>query len=166
LAGLVGITAGCNCVSVPSAVLIGLIAGVIVVFSCVFFDKIRVDDPVGAISVHGVCGAWGTIATGLFAKEVGLFSGGGPAQLLTQLMGVAAAFVWSFSISCAIFLAIKYTIGMRVTEQEEIEGLDIHEHGVTAYPPQFVVDSFIGSGIGVKPGTAHQPSHEPALASN
>ena len=138
LAGLVAITAGCDCISVPFAALTGLVAGVLVVFSCVFFDKLHVDDPVGAISVHGVCGAWGTLAVGLFAKEAGLFVGGGTTQLGIQAIGVGAAFLWAFPVSFAIFSLIKVTVGLRVSEQEEMEGLDLTEHGIYAYPPSFV----------------------------
>ncbi|TGJ98864.1 ammonium transporter [Leptospira langatensis] len=139
LAGLVAITAPCANVSISSAIIIGLIGGVIVVFSVLFFDKIKIDDPVGAVSVHGVCGAWGTIAAGLFAEEAfgginGLFFGGGISQLLVQLTGVGIAFVWAFGASAIIFLALKYTIGLRVSEDEEIQGLDILEHGNEAYP--------------------------------
>lgn len=138
LAGLVAITAGCNVIPVPFAALVGLLAGGLVVGSCVFFDKIRIDDPVGAISVHGVCGAWGTLAVGLFAAEKGLFLGGGLAQLGTQLLGVTAAFLWAFPVSFGIFYAIKVTVGLRVSAEEEMEGLDLSEHGIYAYPPSFV----------------------------
>ncbi len=138
LAGLVAITAGCNVMTPTMAALTGLIGGVIVVFACLFFDKIGVDDPVGAISVHGVCGAWGTLAIGLVGKEVGLIYGGGVTQLGIQALGVVAALAWSFSISMGIFLAIKYTIGLRVSPEEEVEGLDITEHGMHAYPPAIV----------------------------
>lgn len=138
LAGLVAITAGCDCLSPMFATITGAIAGVIVVFSCVFFDKIRVDDPVGAVSVHGVCGAWGTLAVGLFATEAGLFTGHGATQLGVQALGVGTAFAWSFGVSMAIFLTVKYTIGLRVTAEEEIEGLDIGEHGIYAYPPAII----------------------------
>jgi Amt family ammonium transporter len=138
LAGLVAITAGCDVLPVHFAALTGLAAGLIVVFSCVMFDRIRVDDPVGAISVHGVCGAWGTLAVGLFAVEGGLFTGGGFAQLGIQAVGVAAAFLWAFPVSMGIFLALKYTIGLRVTAEEEIDGLDLTEHGIYAYPPAIV----------------------------
>ncbi len=139
LAGLVAITAPCANVSISSAILIGAIGGILVVFSVLFFDKIKVDDPVGAVSVHGVCGAWGTIAAGLFAEKAfggidGLFFGGGIDQLLVQLKGVGIAFVWAFGASSLIFLALKYTIGLRVSEDEEIQGLDILEHGNEAYP--------------------------------
>ena len=103
------------------------------------FDKLRIDDPVGAVSVHGVCGAWGTLSAGLFAQEAingtnGLLFGGGAGQLITQLIGIAAYFVWAFGVSLIIFLVIKYTIGLRVSEEEELRGLDITEHGMSAYP--------------------------------
>jgi Amt family ammonium transporter len=141
LAGLVAITAGCDALPVPFALLTGLMAGILVVLSCVFFDRIRIDDPVGAISVHGVCGALGTICVGLFAKEEGLIFSGNAALLQTQLIGVAAAFAWSFTVSGAIFLAIKYTLGLRVSDLEQIEGLDIHEHGMSAYPVGWIAGS-------------------------
>jgi Amt family ammonium transporter len=141
LAGLVAITAGCDGMAPHFAALTGLAAGVIVVFSVVFFDRIRIDDPVGAISVHGVCGAWGTLAVGLFATETGLATGHGFEQLGVQALGVGAAFLWAFPVSLAIFLAIKYTVGLRVSPQEEIDGLDLSEHGVYAYPPLFVTGS-------------------------
>ncbi len=139
LAGLVSITAPCYNVSPCSSLCIGLVGGVICVLSVVMFDKMKIDDPVGAISVHGVCGAWGTLSAGLFAQEVfggtnGLFFGGGTAQLITQIIGIAAYFVWAFGVSLVIFLAIKYTIGLRVSEEEELRGLDITEHGMHAYP--------------------------------
>lgn len=153
LAGLVAITAGCDVIPVPFAALTGLLAGVIVVIFCVMFDRIRVDDPVGAISVHGVCGAFGTLAVGLFHGEIGLLVGGGATQLMIQAIGVAAAFLWSFPVSLLIFLAIKYTMGLRVSEAEEIEGLDLTEHGVYAYPPSFVTGvSGHSAGVG---GTAY-----------
>jgi Amt family ammonium transporter len=133
LAGLVGITAGCAAVSNWGAVIIGGIAGVLVVLSVLFFDRVRVDDPVGAVSVHGVCGAWGTLAVGLFATEGGLFYGDGVDQLVTQLIGVVAVFAFVVVTTGALFLAIKHTIGLRVTTEEELEGLDVHEHGAAGY---------------------------------
>ncbi len=138
LAGLVAITAGCDVIPVHFAALTGAIAGVIVVLSCVFFDRIRVDDPVGAISVHGVCGAWGTLAVGLFATDIGLLAGGGAAQLGIQAVGVVAAMLWAFPVSFGIFYAIHATVGLRASRQEEMEGLDLTEHGIYAYPPAFV----------------------------
>ena len=134
LAGLVAITAGCHAVTPGGAILIGAIAGVLVVFAVEFFDKIvKVDDPVGAISVHGVCGAFGTLAVGLFASEGGLFYGGGISLLTSQAIGVLAVGAWAFGIGLLLFLAIKYTIGIRVTKKEEEIGLDYYEHGEKAY---------------------------------
>ena len=138
LAGLVAITAPCAVVSPLSAIIIGLIAGVIVVFSVLFFDNIGIDDPVGAVSVHGVCGAWGTIAVGLFAAEPygsvnGLFYGGGFRLLGIQALGALVAFLYAFLIGLGIFKLIDITIGIRVSRKEEIEGLDIFEHGIEAY---------------------------------
>lgn len=142
LAGLVAITAGCANVSPASAMIIGLIGGVAVVFSVDFLDKVlKVDDPVGAISVHGVCGAIGTICVGLFASPEyggtgavsGLFFGGGSALLITQLIGVASVFVWAFGTGLVLFFLLKMTIGLRVPAEEEIKGLDITEHGQEAY---------------------------------
>lgn len=127
LAGLVAITAGCDCMTPTMAALTGLIGGVLVVFSCLFIEKLGVDDPVGAVSVHGVCGAWGTLAIGILSTNA---SG---AQFMTQLIGVGAAFAWAFPVSFVIFYIIKATIGLRVTEDEEAVGLDISEHGMAAY---------------------------------
>lgn len=140
LAGLVGITAGCYAVSTVGALIIGLVSGIIVVFAVSFFDKIRIDDPVGAISVHGVCGAFGTIAVGLFSNEEsegfiakGLFYGGGTDQLVSQIIGVVAVAAFVFVASTIMFTFIKATVGLRVSEQEEREGLDVHEHGSLGY---------------------------------
>ena len=133
LAGLVAITAPCDGVSPAASIIIGLAAGVLVVFSVFFLDKIHVDDPVGAVSVHGVCGAWGTLSCGLFNLDTGLFYGGGMAQLITQAIGVVTAFVWAFGCGLALFYAIRATIGLRVSPEEELRGLDIGEHGMEAY---------------------------------
>ncbi|QDT31480.1 ammonium transporter [Thalassoglobus polymorphus] len=127
LAGLVSITAGCDIMSPLMATLTGTIGGVLVVFSVLFFDKLKIDDPVGAVSVHGVCGAWGTLAIGLFS------SAAGGSQLGIQALGVAAAFLWAFPVSFAIFTVIKMTVGLRASEEEEHIGLDISEHGMVAY---------------------------------
>lgn len=140
LAGLVGITAGCSTVEPEGALAIGAISGVLVVFSCLLIEQCRIDDPVGAVSVHGTCGAWGTLAVGLFGIEQGIFYGYGPGQLVTQAIGVGAAFVWAFGLSFIVFMGIKFTIGLRASEQEELEGLDVPEHGISAYPPGQVVD--------------------------
>lgn len=142
LAGLVGITAPCAFVSAGSAVIIGLVAGILVVISVVTLDKVfHVDDPVGAISVHGTCGAWGTLAVGLFAQDAfapgttgnGLFFGGGIKLLTAQAIGVATIMAWCFVTGFALFSILKATIGLRVTKEEELRGLDIDEHGMEAY---------------------------------
>ncbi len=130
LAGLVGITAGCANVTPGSSVIIGLVAGVLVVFSVLFFDRIRIDDPVGAISVHGVNGAWGTLAAGLFNA-----GGTSLAILGVQLLGIAAAFLWTFTTMWVFFKLVSVTVGLRVSAEEEVEGLDSHEHGNDAYAP-------------------------------
>ncbi len=129
LAGLVAITAPCANVSPLSAVIIGLIAGVLVTESVLMFDRIGVDDPVGAVSVHGVCGAWGTLAAALF--NAGGFS---LAQLGVQALGVAAAFVWGFGASYALWRLLKAVMGVRLTAEEELTGCDFSEHGLSAYP--------------------------------
>ena len=130
IAGLVGITAGCANVSPLSAVIIGLIAGVIVVYSVLFIEKVlKIDDPVGAISVHGVVGAWGTLAAGIF--DMGGFDLG---VVGVQALGIAAAFLWVFTTAFLMFKLIQKTVGLRVSEEEELDGLDIGEHGMEAYP--------------------------------
>jgi Amt family ammonium transporter len=129
LAGLVGITAGCANVTPTSAIVIGLIAGILVVFSVLFFDRIRIDDPVGAISVHGVCGAWGTLAAGLFNMDGMSFQ-----ILMVQLIGIGACFLWTFPLAYLLFKLISSTIGLRVSREEELDGLDAAEHGGHAYP--------------------------------
>ncbi len=134
LAGLVAITAPCATVSPFGALAIGLIAGIIVVFSVLFIDRVlKVDDPVGAVSVHGVNGAFGTLAIGLFNVDGGLFYGGGFKLLGIQAVGVLAGFVWAFGLGLVLFYLIKKTVGLRVTEEEELQGLDIGEHGMEAY---------------------------------
>ena len=145
LAGLVAITAPCASVSPLSAIIIGAIAGILVVLSVEFLDKVlHVDDPVGAISVHGVCGAFGTLAVGLFAEAVygessgagavnGLFFGGGWSQFFTQLTGVVSVFVWVFGSAFLLFYIIKKTIGLRASDEEQLKGMDISEHGMEAY---------------------------------
>lgn len=134
LAGLVAITAPCASVTPVAALIIGLLAGSLVVFSVLFIDrKLKVDDPVGAISVHGVCGAFGTLSVGLFQADGGFFYGGGFKLLGVQALGVAVAFVWSFGIGMILFNIIKATVGLRVTAEEELQGLDIGEHGMEAY---------------------------------
>eukprot|EP00913_Durusdinium_trenchii_P028435 g26663.t1 len=153
LAGLVAITAGCDVMTPFLAILTGGIGGVIVVFSVLLLDKLKIDDPVGAVSVHGVCGAWGTLAIGLFPALGMSLAFGAEGSLITQATGVLAAFAWAFPVSFGIFYAIKMTVGLRVSEQEEIEGLDMHEHGMLAYPAGFVSDIPTGGGsAGITPG--------------
>ena len=124
LAGLVGITAGADAMGPGAAIIVGAIAGVIVVFSIIFFDKIKIDDPVGAISVHGVCGIWGTLAVGIF----------GGAVFMTQLIGTIAVSIAAFAFSLVVFGILKALIGVRVSPEEEAKGLDLSEHGQEAYP--------------------------------
>ncbi|MBN2508679.1 MAG: ammonium transporter [Spirochaetales bacterium] len=143
LAGLVGITAGCAVTDPTGAVVIGLIAGILVVLSVEFFDKVlHIDDPVGAISVHGMCGLWGTLAVGLFATPAGaeyaginsgLFYGGGTAQLGIQIVGILSVFAWVAVTAGVLFIILKKTMGLRVEESEELQGLDITEHGSESY---------------------------------
>ena len=134
LAGLVAITAGCDAVTPLSAMAIGFIAGILVVFSVEFFDKVvKIDDPVGAISVHGVCGAFGTLMVGVLAVDGGLFYGGVVGLLTTQAIGVGSVAAWAIGTGLVLFLAIKYTMGLRVTKKEEENGLDYYEHGESAY---------------------------------
>ena len=137
LAGLVAITAPCANVTPSSAVIIGAIAGILVVFAVFFFDKIKVDDPVGAISVHGVNGAWGTLAAGLF--NIGGTSG---KIIGVQLLGIGSCFVWTFATAFILFKIIDKTIGLRVSPEEEREGLDFSEHGGNAYP-DFETSSYV-----------------------
>lgn len=133
LAGLAAITAGCAYVNPPAAVFIGAVAGVLVVLAVAFFDRRRFDDPVGAIAVHGVNGTWGILAVGLFAEHGGLFAGGGFRLLAVQALGVAAVSLWAFGITFLVFKLLHNTIGIRVSPEEEINGLDIAEHDISAY---------------------------------
>ena len=134
LAGLVGITAGADGATVFGSIIIGLISGILVVYSVLFYDRMKVDDPVGAISVHLMNGMWGTFAVGLFHREVGLFYGGGPKQLLIQIVGILSVAVFSVVSNLILWKIIKVFMGLRVSEEEEMEGLDIGEHGMEAYP--------------------------------
>lgn len=148
LAGLVGITAGCAFVEPWAAAVIGALAGVLVVGSIILIERLGVDDPVGAVSVHGVCGAFGTLAVGIFASErlitaagvgtPGLLYGGGFSQLGVQALGVIAVAAWAIAGSAVVFGLIQATIGLRVSREEEIEGLDIGEHGMWGYPDTFL----------------------------
>jgi Amt family ammonium transporter len=147
LAGLVAITSPCATVTPASAIAIGAIAGVIVVLAVLFFDKIRIDDPVGAISVHGVCGAWGTFSAGIFNI------GGTSLKIIgVQALGIAACFLWVFPTAYLLFKVIDVTIGLRVSPEEELEGLDFVEHGGNAYPDFEVSHS--GGMASVAPGLA------------
>jgi len=142
LAGLVAVTAPCAFISVESSLIIGAIAGIIVVFAVIAFDKMKLDDPVGALAVHLVNGIFGTICVGLFAQDKfianttgnGLFFGGGTTLLVAQLTGIAAVGAFTFVISYIVWYLIKVTLGIRVSEKEEYEGLDVGEHGMEAYP--------------------------------
>jgi Amt family ammonium transporter len=167
LAGLVAITAPCAWVSVQSSLVIGLIAGVLVVFGVLFFDRVKLDDPVGALSVHLLNGVWGTLAVGLFADSSvapvtgppdGLFAGGGFGPFITQAIGVAAAGGYTLVISLVAFGLIKATMGLRVSAEEEIEGLDIGEHGIQAYP-DFVLHTEAMHGVAVGRGPGAQPAY-------
>ncbi|WP_394231576.1 ammonium transporter [Niallia oryzisoli] len=144
LAGLVAITASCAFVDTWGAVVIGFIAGIIVFYSARFFEKKKIDDPIFALSVHGTAGVWGTLSTGFFATPElasvglpGLFYGGGLEQLGVQLMGVVSSGLYAFVISFIILFVMKKLVGIRVTEEEEIMGLDMSEHGSYGYPEQF-----------------------------
>jgi Amt family ammonium transporter len=166
LAGLVGITAGTWAMDGFGSIITGAIAGVIVIFSVIFFERIKIDDPVGAVSVHGVCGAWGTLAVGLFANANapllgsdvdGLFYGGGADLLVTQAIGVGAVFVFTIVAAGLLFLGLRTTIGLRVSEEEELAGLDVAEHGAPGY------------GLDVMPGlvgTAPVGAPAPAMAAS
>ncbi|HEX9695893.1 MAG TPA: ammonium transporter [Actinomycetota bacterium] len=156
LAGLVGITAGCAFVENWAALVIGAVAGVVVVGAIMLFDRIKVDDPVGAVSVHGVCGALGTLMVGVFASprlveaagvgSPGLVYGGGMAQLGVQALGVVTVFAFVVAASAIVFGLVKATVGLRVSPEEEMEGLDIGEHGMWGYP-----EEHLGSGTLVTP---------------
>lgn len=128
LAGLVGITAGADQMAAGTATLIGAISGVLVFFSVVMFDKLKIDDPVGALSVHLVCGIFGTLAVGMFGAKAGM------AQFVSQLKGIAAIGLFTFAFALVLFFILKVTMGIRVSPEEETEGLDLGEHGNEAYP--------------------------------
>jgi Amt family ammonium transporter len=133
LAGLVSITAGCNVVGPSSAILIGLIAGVLVDIAVLFFDRLKVDDPVGAVAVHGINGLFGTIAVGFFAQEDGLFFGGGTSLLITQILGVLSIALFSFCLTYVVMSLLKITVGIRVSKEEEKAGIDAVSFGVKSY---------------------------------
>jgi Amt family ammonium transporter len=161
LAGLVGITASPDLVANGSALIIGAVGGLIVVGSVLLLDKLKVDDPVGAISVHGTCGIWGLIAVGLFAAEDGLFFGGGISQLVNQLVGAVSIMAFVGVTTAALFLVIKATIGLRVDEEEEMNGLDVMEHGSKGYGEDPALTSstpFAEAGITAGTGAPAAPS--------
>jgi ammonium transporter, Amt family len=154
LAGLVAITAGCDVVNPYGAAIIGAIAGVLCIFSVEFFDKIaKIDDPVGAVSVHCANGAWGTIATGLFSTSEGLFYGHGFKFLGIQLLGIVAVAAWVLVTMFIIFTIIKKTVGLRVSEKEEIDGLDVHEHGLTSAYAGFAINDASYADLSVNENT-------------
>jgi len=157
LAGLVGITAGCANVSPGSSIIIGAVAGVLVVLSVLFVEKMKIDDPVGAVSVHGVNGAWGTLAAGIFNM------GGTSAKIIgVQCLGIGACFIWTFTLAFTMFKIIHMTMGLRVSQEEELEGLDYSEHGGNAYP-DFEILSYGGTGAAPK---GYGSAASPAMASN
>ena len=154
LAGLVGITAGCDAVSPLGAAIMGIVLGIVIVLAVEFFDKVaKIDDPVGAISVHGICGALGTVFTGLFATgistEKGLFYGGGFHFLGVQALGVVSVIIYVAVVMTIVFFVIKKTIGLRVDAEDEIAGLDVSEHGLlTAYSGFAMLPESVPSGNG------------------
>jgi ammonium transporter, Amt family len=156
LGGLVGITAGADQMGAMTAIAIGFVAGILVVLSVVFFDRMKLDDPVGAISVHLVGGIWGTLAVGIFGSLAGI------QQLISQLIGISLSGVFAFSFAFTLFYLLKITMGIRVGEKEELEGLDIYEHGMQAYP-----DFTIAGSVGVDGHhTSKKPEKEPAALPN
>jgi Amt family ammonium transporter len=175
VAGLVAITAPCAFVSLGSSLAIGLVAGILVVLSVLFFDRIKVDDPVGAVSAHLTCGAWGTIAVGLFAQDMfspgttgnGLFFGGGSELFQAQLIGVLAVGAFIFPASMVGWGLLKGLMGIRVPAEEEMEGLDINEHGLSAYPDfQLATPDRMRRGVATAPAPAEaMPEPAPAEAS-
>ena len=170
LAGLVGITGSCAYVSVESSLIIGAIAGVLVVFAVGFFDRLHIDDPVGATAVHLCCGVFGTLCVGLFSQEgvttlatrSGLFFGGGFGLLGVQIIGVAAVGAFTFAASGIVWLALKHTIGIRVSAEEELAGLDIGEHGNLAYPD--FAPAVPAASTGEAPAPAAAPAAPAAAA--
>lgn len=175
LAGLVAITAGCDAVTPVGAAIIGIIAGFVVVFGIEFVDqKLKVDDPVGAVGVHGLCGLTGTLLTGVFAyyltddlgQPLGLLYGGGVHFLGVQVLGIVSVLAWVGVTMVIIFQAIKHTIGLRVTEAEEISGLDLPEHGLTSAYADFmpVPTTVVGTRAGEAAALANQTTAAPAAA--
>lgn len=134
LAGLVAITAPCAWVTPAASILIGAVGGVLVVYGALLLEKVKVDDPVSAVPVHLLNGVWGTLAVGLFAVDNGLFTTGQIGQLVAQVVGIGAVGAWCVATGAVMFLAIKAVTGLRVSREEELKGLDYHEHGAEAYP--------------------------------
>lgn len=159
LAGLVAITAPCDCVTPVGAFFIGLIAGSLVVLSVEFFDNVaRIDDPVGAVSVHMVNGMWGTLAVGLFSNGgdgvgVGLFYGGGFKQLGIQALGIVSVAAYVLIVMFIVFKIIDKTVGLRVPAQIELDGLDIHEHGLVSAYSGFAINDMTGMDMDVNENT-------------
>ncbi len=156
LAGLVGITAGADVVSAGAALLVGLVAGLVVTVSVAFFDSIRIDDPVGAISVHGTCGILGTLWVGLFHVDDGLLTGGGAALLGIQAVSVLAVVAWVGVTSAILFGVLKAIGQLRAEREWEVEGLDLHEHGVPGYPELVFGAGAAATDSGARP--ARRPS--------
>jgi Amt family ammonium transporter len=140
LAGLVAITAPCAWVTPAASIVIGAVGGVLVVFGALWLERARIDDPVSAVPVHLMCGIWGTLAVGLFATDTGLFYTGSAGQLIAQFVGVVAFAVWCLATGALMFAGIKATVGLRVSREEELKGLDYHEHGAEAYPGDALSD--------------------------
>ena len=174
LGGLVAITAPCAWVTVPGALTIGALAGILVVLAANAIEKTKTDDPVSAVAVHGICGAFGTLCVGLFASpawaagtdanpKVGLLYGGGIEQLLIQAIGVGAVFVWCIVTGLILFTIIKAVNGLRVSAEEEVEGLDIHEHGGLAYPNFATADVLATADLN---GNDHAQSVEPSASAS
>jgi len=134
LAGLVAITAGCDAVSPTGSMIIGLLAGILLVFAVDFIEnKLKIDDPVGASSVHGICGAFGTLMVGFFSTSTGLLYGFGFSSIISQIIGIVAVGAWAMLAGFVLFFILKKTAGLRVDKRVELEGLDIYEHGENAY---------------------------------
>ncbi len=174
IAALVAITATCAFVDPWASIVVGAIAGIIAVVGVLLVDRLRIDDPVGAVAVHGFAGVWGTLANGLFATPdrakllgvggPGLLYGGGFHQLVVQIEGVSASFAYVFVMSFLVLYVLKITVGIRVTEKEELQGLDISEHKMWGYPEIFN-PSFGGSGsMGMPSSGASAPRIESVQA--
>lgn len=144
LGGLVGITAGCSALTPPFAIVTGAVSGLLVVYATRLLERV-IDDPVGAVAVHGVCGAWGTLAAGLFAAGTSL------SQIGVQVLGVGAAFLWTFPVSFGLFYALDQVIGLRIEDETEHRGLDLHEHEVEAYPEFGPAPAEAGNGVAKEP---------------